>query len=559
MPFRDTAEHRRLQDSEDRRADWKNWGPYLAERAWGTVREDYSATGEAWDYFPHDHARSRAYRWNEDGIGGFCNRFQNVCLAHAFWNENDPIIKERLFGLTGSEGNHGEDVKELYYYQDGTPTHSYMKMLYIYPHAAFPYAELVERNRESGVHGREIELWEILELELTERRFFEITIEYAKASDEDLLCRITATNCGPDAAPLHILPHLFYRNSWSWDRRREPPLLEKRGPELVYAEHHYLGERYFYVHAPDFAAPTLLFCDNETNYARLYGQPNTTLHPKDAINDAVVNGDPQLAAADRGTKAAAHFSGLLPRETSVQIWLRLSPEPDREPFSTFEGVFERRIAEADEFFDAIQQRSLDEEQRSVQRQALAGLLWSKQFYHFGVGHWLHGDSAQPAPPQDRTAGRNSDWTHVYALDVISMPDKWEYPWFAAWDLAFHVIPLALVDPEWAKRQLILLLREWYMHPSGQIPAYEWAFDDVNPPVHAWSALQVYKLTRESHGGGDTDFLERIFHKLLLNFTWWVNRKDIAGNNIFQGGFLGLDNIGVFDRSKPLPTGGHLDQ
>jgi hypothetical protein len=566
-----TAEHQRLADSEARRADWKQWGPYLSERAWGTVREDYSATGEAWDHFPHEHARSRAYRWNEDGLAGVSNRFQNLCLAVGLWNERDPILKERLFGLTGSQGNHGEDVKEYYYYLDSTPTHSYMKMLYKYPQVEYPYARLVEENRSRGREAPEFELMDALREVFEEGRYFDVFVEYAKAGQEDILCRITAVNRGPEPAPIHVLPHLWYRNDWSWAYGRQRPQLRAIGPGAVHTEHRHLGQRWWYVDAPDprRGEPTwssssrspdprwpLLFTENETNSERLFGVPNATPYVKDGINQAVVHGrtdrvNPELV----GTKVAAQFQAVVAPGEALSVYVRFADTAHDDPFGDFESVFQQCISEADEFYAAIQHSDLSDDEQRVQRQALAGVMWSKQFYHYSVELWLAGDPAQPPPPEVRKEGRNANWTHLYNLDVLSMPDKWEYPWYAAWDLAFHTLPIALIDPEWAKRQIILLLREWYMHPNGQLPAYEWALGDVNPPVHAWAAWEVYQLT----GRDDTTFLEKVFHKLLLNFTWWVNRKDADDNNVFQGGFLGLDNIGVFDRSAPLPTGGHIEQ
>ncbi|MGD8516383.1 MAG: glucosidase [Anaerolineae bacterium] len=559
MPNFQTVEHQRLADSEARRADWKHWGPYLSERAWGTVREDYSDTGEAWDYFPHDHARSRTYRWNEDGLAGISNRFENMCLALALWNERDPILKERLFGLTGPEGNHGEDVKEIYYYLDSTPTHSYMKMLYRYPQVAFPYAGLVDGNRRRGLDDPEYELVDALRDTFEAGRYFDVTIEYAKADQEDILCRITAINHGPEAAPLHILPHLWYRNTWSWGYDRPRPELQATEAGTVYAPERHLGDRWWYVDTSQGPIP-LLFTENETNAERLFGSPNTTAYVKDGINEAVVEGHSDRVNPDqKGTKVAAHFQATVPPGEAVTMRVRFSDVEHDQPFAQFDSVFEERIAEADAFYAAIQPPDLDEDEQRIWRQSLAGLLWTKQFYHYSVELWLNGDPSHPPPPASRKQGRNADWEHIYNLDVLSMPDKWEYPWYAAWDLAFHTLPIALLDPEWAKRQLILLLREWYMHPNGQLPAYEWALGDVNPPVHAWAAWRVYEITRQTTGQADTLFLERIFHKLLLNFTWWVNRKDYHGHNVFQGGFLGLDNIGVFDRSAPLPTGGHIEQ
>ncbi len=547
-----TVEHRRLIDSEARRADWKQWGPYLSERAWGTVREDYSVGGDAWEYFPHDHARSRVYRWNEDGLAGVSNRFQNLCLAVALWNERDPILKERLFGLSGSEGNHGEDVKEIYYYLDSTPTHSYMKMLYRYPQVAFPYQQLVAANRARGRDVPEYELVDALHESMAEGRYFDIFIEYAKADQEDILCRITAINRGPEAAPLHVLPHLWYRNTWSWGYGRAWPALRAVEPGTVHTEDRHLGSRWWYVEGD----VPLLFTENETNVSRLFGSPNPTPYVKDGIHEAVVNGrSDRVNPEGVGTKVAAHFHALVDPGMTCTVQVRFSNVAHDRPFGDFSAIMAQRIEEADAFYAAVQRADLKDDERQVQRQALAGLMWSKQFYHYSVELWLDGDPGQPAPPAARKRGRNADWRHLYNLDVLSMPDKWEYPWYAAWDLAFHTLPIALIDPEWAKRQLILLLREWYMHPNGRLPAYEWEFGNVNPPVHAWAAWHIYRLT----GQQDTDFLEKVFHKLLLNFTWWVNRQDADGRNVFQGGFLGLDNIGVFDRSAPLPMAGHLEQ
>jgi hypothetical protein len=554
-----TAEHKRLADSEARRADWKHWGPYLSERAWGTVREDYSTTGDAWVYLPHDHARSRAYRWNEDGLAGVCNRFQNLCLAVALWNEKDSILKERMFGLAGNEGNHGEDVKEYYYYVDSTPTHSYMKMLYKYPQVAFPYAALVEENRRRGREAPEFELIDALRDVLEADRYFDVFVEYAKVDQEDILCRISVVNRGPDPAPVHVLPHLWARNTWSWGYNAARPELRAVDEATVRVEERHLGKRWWYVSAEDGQAPALLFTENDTNTERLFGTPNASPYVKDGINDAVVLGQVERVNPElRGTKVGAHFQTTLAPGETFAVWVRFTNTPQDEPFGDFEAVFEQRIREADEFYAEFAQ-GLTEDERRVQRQAFAGLMWSKQFYHYSVELWLNGDPGGPPPPEARKDGRNREWAHLYNLDVISMPDKWEYPWYAAWDLAFHALPIAMIDPEWGKRQLVLMLREWYMHPNGQIPAYEWAFGDVNPPVHAWAVWQVYRTTRDMTGHADITFLKRAFHKLLLNFTWWVNRKDEDDNNVFQGGFLGLDNIGVFDRSAPLPTGGHIDQ
>jgi len=555
-----TVEHQRLSEAQTRQSDWKNWGPYVSERAWGTVREDYSPHGTSWDYFPHDHSRSRAYRWSEDGIAGVCNRHQNICLAVALWNERDPILKERLFGLAGPEGNHGEDVKEYYFYLDSTPTHSYMKMLYKYPQVEYPYRLLVEEGRRRGRELPEFELFEALREAFLQNRYFDVFVEYAKATPEDMLCRLSVVNRGPEAAPIHILPHLWYRNTWSWGYNPTRPELRAIDASTVYTEHRHLGERWWYVSHLEANAPNLLFTENDTNVERLYGWRNPSPYVKDSINDAVVNGQLQRVNPQRrGTKAAAHFKKTLGPNETYEICVRFTNTRLEEPFGDSEKIFAQRRSEADEFYAAMQNPKLSADERLVQRQAFAGLMWTKQFYHYGVELWLQGDPAGTPLSESRKHGRNSDWSHLYNLEVLSMPDKWEYPWFAAWDLAFHCIPLAMIDPELAKRQLIILLREWYMHPNGQIPAYEWAFGDVNPPVHAWAAWRVYKIARNLTGQLDTVFLEKIFHKLLLNFTWWVNRKDHEGKNIFQGGFLGLDNIGVFDRSAPLPTGGHLEQ
>ncbi len=549
-----TAEEIRLQESNDRQKHWKRWGPYLSERAWGTVREDYSAHGEAWDYLPHDHARSKAYRWNEDGLAGISDRKQNLCFAVALWNGRDPILKERLFGLTGSEGNHGEDVKEYYFYLDSTPTHSYMKYLYKYPHAEFPYAELIERNRHRSKHEGEYELMDTGVFD--DDRYFDVFVEYAKADAEDILIQVTIANRGPEAATLHVLPTLWFRNRWGWGNgkgKAKPSLKANSG--AVEILHHTFGERFLYCDG----GPELLFTDNETNARRLYGA-EANGHYKDGINDYVVNGAMNAVnPANTGTKAAAHYVLAVEAGATKTIRLRLSHEANRAPFADFDPIFQQRQHEADEFYETVIPTDVCDDNRNVMRQAFAGMLWSKQFYHYVVEDWLKGDPNQPPPPAERNKGRNNEWKHLYNSDVISMPDKWEYPWYAAWDLAFHCLPLALVDSEFAKEQLVLMLREWYMHPNGQLPAYEWAFGDVNPPVHAWAAWRVYKIEKKRRGVGDIKFLQRVFHKLLLNFNWWVNRKDAEGNNIFQGGFLGLDNIGVFDRSRPLPTGGHIEQ
>jgi hypothetical protein len=551
-----TAEEVRLATRFAENEGWKKWGPYLAERQWGTVREDYSPYGTAWDYFPHDHARSRAYRWGEDGIAGISDSQQRLCMGLALWNTRDPILKERLFGLTNREGNHGEDVKEIYYYLDATPTHSYLKMLYKYPQGEYPYARLVAENRQRGMERPEFELIDTGLFD--DDRYFDVFVEYAQAGPDDLLMRVTLENRGPEAAELHVLPQIWFRNTWSWKSGRSKPRLFGVGAAAVRAEHSRLGAYYIYV---DGAPSELLFCDNETNISRLWGDHSRRGYWKDAFHERVVGGRMEAVNPGReGTKAAAWYSGEVPAGERMVVQLRLSKTANKMPFEDFERVLETRRREADEFYARIQEGIADADARAVQRQAFAGMIWSKQFFHFDIPQWLRGDSASPPPPGSRLQGRNCDWEHLNNADIISMPDKWEYPWYAAWDLAFHCIPFAHLDPEFAKEQLVLLTREWYMHPNGQIPAYEWAFGDVNPPVHAWSAWRVFQIDRKQRGDrGDLEFLERVFHKLMLNFTWWVNRKDAEGRNVFQGGFLGLDNIGVFDRSNQLPTGGHIDQ
>jgi len=582
-----SKEDQRLEEARIRRKHWKRWGPYLSERQWGTVREDYSPGGTAWESFPHDHARSRAYRWGEDGIGGISDRHQMLCFGLALWNGRDPILKERLFGLTGNQGNHGEDVKEYYFYQDSTPTHSYMRMLYKYPHAEFPYARLVEENRR---RSREEPEFELLDTGVfAEGRYFDVFIEYAKADVEDILIKITAANRGPEAATLHLLPSLWFRNTWSWGKDLRRPSSQRAAsvPGCVCAElqHWQYGKRWLLCPGQ----PELLFTENETNFVRLFNGKNRTPYVKDAFHEYLIRGNKSAVNPQQaGTKMAAYYPLELGPGQSETFKLRLT---DMEPLASmerslgvvgtitspghadpaegvppandfgagFDNVFALRQKEADEFYASRVTSEVSGDAKNVMRQAFGGLLWSKQFYHYDVRTWLEGDPAGPPPPPERLKGRNKEWTHLYNDDVISMSDKWEYPWYAAWDLGFHCIALALVDPDFAKEQLILLLREWYMHPNGQLPAYEWAFGDVNPPVHAWAAWRVYKIERRVRGVADRGFLEKVFHKLLLNFTWWVNRKDPDGMNIFQGGFLGLDNIGVFDRSAPLPTGGHLEQ
>jgi hypothetical protein len=569
----------RLDATTQKTADWKFWGPYVSERAWGTVREDYSRDGSAWEYFPFSHSSLKAYRWNEDGIAGLCDRQQRLCFALALWNGQDPFLKERYFGLTGNEGNHGEDVKEYYFYLDSTPTHCYMKALYKYPQAAFPYDKLREENAKRNKSDAEYELLDTGVFD--DDRYFDVFIEYAKESPEDTYVRITAFNRGPEAAPLHLLPTAWFRNTWVWNDSAERPSVKAGADGTIEISEDTLGDYKLYAAG----APELLFCENETNFKKLYGAENRSEYTKDGINDFVVGGvEKAINPEKKGTKAAAHYVFDIPAGGSETVYLRLAgggeeetrrrgveegagdetgtgPQGnDSELFVTeCEAIFAARIAEADEFYARIIPENVSADARNVMRQSLAGMLWSKQFYHYEVQDWLEGDPAFPAPPEERLSGRNSAWKHLYNEDILSMPDKWEYPWYAAWDLAFHCIPLAIVDPGFAKRQLILLLREWYMHPNGQIPAYEWAFGDVNPPVHAWAALRVYRIEAKRTGKRDRAFLEKVFHKLLLNFTWWVNRKDEEGNNVFEGGFLGLDNIGVFDRNTKLPDGGHLEQ
>jgi hypothetical protein len=574
-----TPEEKRLDESHQRTRHWKRWGPYLAERQWGTVREDYSTNGTAWEYFPHDQAHSRAYRWGEDGIGGISDRHQRVCFALALWNGRDSILKERLFGLSGHEGNHGEDVKEYYFYLDSTPTHSYMKYLYKYPQAAFPYLQLVEENRKRGKRDPEFELMDTGVFE--ENRYFDVFMEYAKAAPEDILIKITAWNRGPEEAQLDLLPTFWFRNIWSFGEKHGHPKLwrvkdystaDTPTAAVVAAQENRYGARWLLAEG----APEMLFTENETNFQRVFGFPNAKPYVKDSFHDYLIHGVHEAVnPAQTGTKCAAHYHARIAPGASSTLRLRLTnidPQtggiqqetvPNTQtanPFGDeFEKTFEMRRVEADQFYAHRFPQDRSADARNILRQAVAGMLWSKQCYHYDVRTWLEGDPGQPPPPPERKKGRNHDWTHLYNADVLSMPDKWEYPWYAAWDLAFHTVALSLVDPDFAKDQLILLLREWYMHPNGQLPAYEWAFGDVNPPVHAWAAWRVYKIEKRIRGRADRSFLERVFHKLLLNFTWWVNRKDPDGMNVFQGGFLGLDNIGVFDRSQPLPTGGHLEQ
>jgi len=609
------AERARIEQNNSLQQRWYLWGPYLSDRQWGTVREDYSANGDAWNYLPHDHARSRAYRWGEDGLAGICDYKQRLCFAWTLWNGNDPILKERLFGLTGPQGNHGEDVKELYWHLDNTPSHSYVRMLYRYPQSRFPYEELVSKNAARSRSEPEFELWHTNVL--AENRYFDIEITYAKATAEDILICATATNRGPDAASLHFLPMIWFRNTWSWGRDSRKPILREVTPAMIEANHDALGG--YELHCEN--AEELLFTENESNFERLWGVPNRSPFVKDSFNNAVIQDRIDFVNSDKvGTKAAAHYKFTILANESRTIRLRLvrvvnpvkggvpatpgsqqlappvrpavavhrpspgdaavplsqthsssltgasRPSLPREervrattPFDDFDEVIAARKAEADEFYSEFAPSSLTAEHKAIQRQALAGLLWTKQFYYYIVEEWLAGDPASPPPPESRWSGRNSDWRHLYNERVMSMPDSWEFPWYASWDVAFHCIPLALIDPHFAKGQLDIIVREWYQHPNGEIPAYEWNFSDVNPPVLAWAAWRVFQIERKQTGKGDRAFLETIFHKLLLTFTWWVNRKDSEGKNIFEGGFLGLDNIGVFDRSASFPDGSHLEQ
>jgi hypothetical protein len=545
-----SAERNRILEAGNRVRHWRRWGPYLAERQWGTVREDYSAYGTAWDYFPHDHARSRAYRWGEDGLCGISDNHQRLCFALAFWNGRDPILKERLFGLTGPQGNHGEDVKEYYYYLDSTPTHSYMKCLYKYPQTEFPYHELTHHRRNA--FEPELELIDTGIFE--EDRYFDIFTEYAKATEDDIHIRITAINRGPDPATLHLIPTLWFRNTWSWNPAAKRPSLWQIDANMIEAEEDSLGRFVLCCQGN----PQLLFTENDTNTERHWNFRSERRYYKDAFHEYLIAGNHEAVSPDlSGTKAGALYTLHLPSGGEHTILLRLCRKDS--PPSQSNAVFADRIREADEFYDSFQPASLSPDAKSVQRQAFAGMLWSKQYFHYVIEDWLKGDPGQPPPPPERRKGRNREWVHLFNSDIISMPDKWEYPWYAAWDLAFHMIPFAMIDPEFAKGQLALFLREWYMHPNGQLPAYEWALGDVNPPVHAWACWRVYKIDGKLQGKKDLAFLESVFHKLLMNFTWWVNRKDTLGNNVFEGGFLGLDNIGIFDRSRPVPGGGFLEQ
>jgi len=534
--------------------DWKNWGPYLSERQWGTVREDYSADGQAWTYTTHDMAASKAWRWGEEGIGGFSDKRQRLCFAVCLWNKKDPILKERLFGLNNFEGNHGEDVKELYYYLDSSPTHSYMKMLYKYPQEAYPYNRLVEEN------GRRTRLdpeFELIDTGIfNDDKYFDVFIEYAKGGINDILVRITVHNRGKEAASLNILPTLWFRNTWSWGPDDYKPVMLSSNQGNVTIEHRELGEYELFADERDIH----LFCDNETNLPRLYGAEKSGYY-KDGVQEFLVHGHQQAINYEQGTKVALNYDKTIAGGESVTVRLRLSENFEGNAFGDFDSIFSDRIRETDEFYDEVQHKVTNEDEKLVQRQAFAGMLWNKQLYYYNVEEWLKGDARQPPPPAERLKGRNHEWTHVKNSNIISMPDKWEYPWYAAWDLAFHCLLFAVIDSDFAKHQLLLLTHDWYMHPNGQLPAYEWSFSDTNPPVHAWVAYRVYEIEKRNNGGkGDITFLETVFHRLLINFTWWVNRKDAEGNNIFEGGFLGMDNIGLFDRSNTqLPNGARLEQ
>ena len=553
VSYIETNEQRRLNEAREKGIPWKKWGPYLSERQWGTVREDYSRDGNAWNYLTHDQSRSRAYRWGEDGMAGISDDKQHLCFAIALWNGRDPILKERLFGLTNSEGNHGEDVKEYYFYIDSTPTHSYMKYLYKYPQKEFPYRDLIETNRSRSRDDFEYELLDTKIFD--DDRYFDVFVEYAKEDPEDILIRISVHNRGPEAAELHLLPTLWFRNTWSWDLNQPKPYVRQLDGNRIRASHHELGDRTLDCEGK----PELLFTENESNATRLWGTPNPSPYVKDAFHECVIHGKRETVnPAKTGTKAAAHYHFEVPAGGSKVVRLRLSAKPPAEPFNKFDATLTDRIADADEFYGRITPPSLTEDERRVHRQALAGMLWSKQYYYFDLDRWLAEHEAHPLLGKEHRPSRNSEWFHMLNSDVISMPDKWEYPWYAAWDLAFHTLALSLVDFDFAKDQLLLMLRNLYSHPNGQIPAYEWNFSDVNPPVHAWATLFLYNIEKEL-GRSDLRFLERSFQGLMQNFNWWINRKDPEGRNVFSGGFLGLDNIGVFDRSAELPTGGHLDQ
>ncbi len=549
------VEKDRLKENKNGISHWKKWGPYVTDRQWGTVREDYSGNGQPWQYITHDMARSKAYRWGEEGIAGICDKQQLLCFALALWNKKDPIIKERYFGVTNPEGNHGEDVKELYYYLDSTPTHSYMKMLYKYPQQQFPYSWLLEENRKRNRLEGEFEL--IDTGIFNDDKYFDVFVEYAKAGADDILIKISVHNRGSEDAPISVMPTIWFRNTWAWGYDDYKPLMNASPNGAISIDHKKLGTLKLHLDKK----ASLLFCDNESDNKRLYNTDNSHAYCKDGINEFIVNGNTKAVGHDQGTKAAAHYDLVIKAGQSETIKLRLGANASTNPFADFDMIFNDRIKEANEFYNELQKELISEDEKAVQRQAFAGMLWNKQFYYYDVNQWLKGDPGQPAPPEQRKKdSRNHSWKHLNNHDIISMPDKWEYPWYASWDLAFHCIPFAMIDAGFAKTQLVLLTREWYMHPNGQLPAYEWSFSDVNPPVHAWASWRVFKIDEKNNNGkGDIPFLESVFHKLIINFTWWVNRKDATGNNIFEGGFLGLDNIGVFDRNAISAAGGHLEQ
>ncbi|MEI6360521.1 MAG: glucosidase [Actinomycetes bacterium] len=554
-----TAEGDRLAEVRAGGADWRRWGTYLSERAWGTVREDYSADGDAWNYFPFEHAHARAYRWNEDGLAGWCDRDQTLCMGLALWNGQDAILKERPYGLANMQGNHGEDVKDYWFYTDNLPTHAYASLTYKYPHARFPYENLRDVNAQRGQDQPEYKLFDALQDDWLANRYFDVTVEYAKASPEDLVWRITVVNRGPEAATIHVLPQLWYRNTWSWDPEVSRPVISASGNAGMRTSHPDLGERWMWATTSDGSPAELLFCDNDTNNDKLFGSANEVAHPKDGISDYVVSGIADAVSKESGSKVAAHAQKTLGPGESFSVTVRFAPADLKLPFDDAENVLTARKAEADAFYADVAAPSLSVDDRLIQRQALAGLLWCKQYYHYSIRRWLDGDPGQPPPPEQRRHGRNADWQHLVNRDVILMPDAWEYPWYAAWDLAFHCVTMAMIDPDFAKDQILLLLSSLYQHPHGQIPAYEWSFGDTNPPVHAWAAWQVYQLDAREKGVGDQMFLEAAYRAVTLDVMWWLNKQDENQRGIFGGGFLGMDNIGVFDRDQPLPTGGMLAQ
>ena len=554
-----TAEGDRLAEVRAGGADWRRWGTYLSERAWGTVREDYSPDGDAWNYFPFEHAHARAYRWNEDGLAGWCDRDQTLCMGLALWNGQDAILKERPYGLANMQGNHGEDVKDYWFYTDNLPTHAYASLTYKYPHARFPYENLRDVNAQRGQDQPEYKLFDALQDDWLANRYFDVTVEYAKASPEDLVWRITVVNRGPEAATIHVLPQLWYRNTWSWDPEVSRPVISASGNAGMRTSHPDLGERWMWATTSDGSPAELLFCDNDTNNDKLFGSANEVAHPKDGISDYVVSGIADAVSKESGSKVAAHAQKTLGPGESFSVTVRFAPADLKLPFDDAENVLTARKAEADAFYADVAAPSLSVDDRLIQRQALAGLLWCKQYYHYSIRRWLDGDPGQPPPPEQRRHGRNADWQHLVNRDVILMPDAWEYPWYAAWDLAFHCVTMAMIDPDFAKDQILLLLSSLYQHPHGQIPAYEWSFGDTNPPVHAWAAWQVYQLDAREKGVGDQMFLEAAYRAVTLDVMWWLNKQDENQRGIFGGGFLGMDNIGVFDRDQPLPTGGMLAQ